>query len=169
MEGLLTGLVEKIISKLALAPEQITAGGAADGVEQDGIALDRINYSSVLASVPVSATLADGETAIVEVRLKTCATSDGTFKYVKADGTLTATIGDAVTATATLTGGTGGSTETAVLELRATLNGAEKYIKVSEEVTFSAASTDTAVLGAVAIMGARCEVPVDGVTVDAII
>jgi hypothetical protein len=136
-------------SVLALAPVQITAGESGDGQAQNGVAIDRLGYLSAVAVVPVSATLGQGNTLTISAKVQDSADgSTGWADYGSGTGNVV------------LTGGTGGSTETALLELNVNLAGARRYIRVVVTGDLSASSTDTQRFGAVLILGGADVKPV---------
>jgi len=153
---------------LAYTGEVITAGGAKDGVAQTGEIIDRFgtytdddgyevqfNLCNGKFVVPATATLADTETATYDLYLQTSDVSDfsSDVNYVEADGDLVAAVTTAGTSQLVLTGKTGGTTEKGVLNLNVNMNGCKRYVRLVIKVTLSAASTDTAVMAGVAVLG----------------
>lgn len=167
------------ISKVAYEAEVITAGAGKDGVAQTGEIINRsetltvdgittrANYDYANFIANLSATLAEDETAIFTLRLKTSdsATFASGVKFLTEEWELETANTNAVTATKTLTGDTGGSTETGVLNLKALLDSCLAYVRVEITCTLSAADTDTAILSVVGNFGDSQNSPLD--TIDA--
>lgn len=145
-----TGLGSSVKGILALAPMQITAGDANDGVAQNGPAIDRLGYDSAVLVVPVSAALAEAATLTINARLQESA--DGSTGWVDIPG--------AVTSNLVLTGGVGGSTESGLLELNVNLRPCKRYVRAVITGDLSAATTDTQRFGAVLILGGSAVEPV---------
>lgn len=127
-----------------------TAGSTPDGVEQDGAYVDARGYESVTLALTVWADLAEGETATIDMNAQT-----------DADGTGTGTdFGTAATQTV-LTGGSGGSEETEVIEIDLNLNHSDflGYIRGQFEVDCSATGTDVFVASLVYVLGGAQELP----------
>ena len=129
----------------ALGSVAVTAGAGDDGVATaSGVEVDTLlasdqRYNALCAVVDVSAVLGDGETAVVELQWYSAAASGGSF----------AAVGSKVTG-ATLTGGSGGSTETQILKADVDLALSEnRYWKLYRTVTCSAANTDVVTLAGI--------------------
>jgi hypothetical protein len=136
-----------VASSSALIPNVVTAGGAGDGTEQDGYWVDRDDRLSGVLIVNYSATLAEGETLTLAANLRDATDSSGTGA---------ADYGDAYAAAVVATGGTGGSTETGVIEIDVDLGEANRYIQGQVTPTLSAVATDTVAMSAVFVLsGAR--------------
>lgn len=129
----------------ALAFTNATAGGSGDNTEVDGVTVDT-NGAPAQATglqfvVPAKATLADGKTLVVTANLQDSANgTDWT------DITTPATI-------LTLTGGTGGSTETGTGMLACDLAVARRYVRIQATPNLNATNTDTATIGGIAAYG----------------
>lgn len=138
-----------IKNELGLAPISITAGDGDDGVAQEGPAVNRLDFYSAVVGVPVTSTLAEGETATIEAEVQDSA--DGSTGWKDH--------GDAAEELV-LTGDTGGSTETGIVELDVDLKAAKKYVRAVVTVTLSASETDTAGFAAIVALGGSVEKPV---------
>lgn len=126
------------------------AGTTPDNVEQDGAYVDTQGYDHVTLKLTVKAVLAEGETATINMNAQT-----------DADGTGTGTdFGTAATAVV-LTGGSGGSTETAIVEipLNLVVSTALRYIRGQFTVDGSASGTDTWIACLDYILGGANKLP----------
>lgn len=139
---------DMINAELGLVPTSATAGGANDGSEVLGVEIDRQDYFSGVVAIPVTATLSEAETVTIDLVVYDAAESGGTYGSYK------------VADTVTLTGGTGGSTETALVELDLNLQGAKQFVQIGVTSTFSLASTDTADFAGVVNLTGAIENPV---------
>ncbi len=139
-------------SVFALQSTSVTAGGTGDNTEVNGVAIDLAQIpgspNSVVFELPIRAVLGAANTGKVTANLQDSANgSDWT------DITTPAEI-------LSLTGQSGGSTETGVARLGFDLTKARRYIRIQATPDLSAANTDTAVLGGgVATFGGLHEVP----------
>lgn len=132
-----------VASRFALAPNTVTAGGAGDGVAQNGPAIDRSSFYTAVAAVPVEATLGAGETATVSVAVEHRADSADTWKaYDSADDLVMDASGAAIS------------------ELNLDLSGALAEVRAVVTPTLSAGTADTAAIAAVLILSGAKEVPV---------
>lgn len=124
----------------ALASTSATAGGSGDATEVNGATINTAALTArpngVVFFVPVTATLAQAETITLTANLQDSA--DGS---TWADITTPAVL-------LTLTGGSGGSTETGCVKLGFDVSRARQYLRVQATPNLSAANTDTAVMGA---------------------
>lgn len=134
------------ISKFALVSTSATAGGSGDATEIDGASIDTTALSakvqSVVFEIPCRAVLGAANTLVVIGNLQDSANgSDWT------DITDSATL-------LTLTGGSGGSTETGTARMGYDLTKARRYVRCQVTPDLNRANTDTAVIGAgVAVFG----------------
>ena len=130
----------------AVAYTQVLAGGAADGVPQNGIVIDRNDYdqlylSALLAFQVTTASLGPA-TATVEVSISDSA--DGVIFAAWDAGpadTVYSTDGDFV------------------ISHNVNFAGARRYVRVNWEITMSAGSVDTADVTAVLVAGGFDELP----------
>lgn len=129
-----------------LTARTITAGGTGDGVAQNGTSIDRQDIYSAIVAVPITAVLAATETATVNVKVQ--------------DSADNSTFADFASATElVLTGDTGGSTETDIIQLKVNLQGAKRYMRVVVTCDLSATGTDTATFAAVVALTGAIENP----------
>lgn len=133
------------------AAVSITAGGGSDNSEVDGAYVDARDFGSVKVVIHYTATLAAGETLSIAANLQEDA--DGT-------GSGTDVTGSAYPSTVVATGGTGGSTETGVVEMDFDVSKLQRYLRVQFTPDLSASNTDTAIVSAVYILGGAEENPV---------
>ncbi len=110
---------------------QVTAGGGADGVAQNGRSVNRLNYLSCVVSVLVSAALASTETASVTIQLQDSADGSTGWANYKAATTI---------AIAALEGGD----PNGQVEGDFNLSAAKQYVRSLITITMSASATDTA-------------------------
>jgi hypothetical protein len=145
-----TDLGAEVKSVLALAPVQFVAAGTGDGTAQNGPAIDRTGYQSAVLSVPAAATLAEGKKLTLAVKLQhnsvSTAEDAGWADFASADNLV-------------LTGGTGGTTESGLVELDVNLAGAKQYVRAVITGDLDATATDTQRFGAVLTMGGASELP----------
>lgn len=152
MQSHLKDLISVTLAKFArAATAAITAAGAGDNTQLDGSTLDiealATRPSSVMFLIPVTATLAEGETCTVTGLIQKSA--DGTnWDTLRASATLL-----------TLTGGSGGSTETGVARVGADVVESDcRYVRFRATPDLSASGTDTMQVGAaVAVFGGLME------------
>jgi hypothetical protein len=120
------------------------AAGAGDNTEVDSGYIDRQGYDSCKMIIGYSATLAEGKTLSIAANLQDATSSGGAgvadYGTAKANGVVA-------------TGGTGGSTETGVVELDFDLSGANQFIRGQMTPDLSATATDTADLMMIIILG----------------
>lgn len=138
----------RLLAKYASASTSVTAGGSGDAALITGASIDLTTLASRPNSVSfmaaVTATLTEAATLTVTGSIEVSA--DGTNFYALV---ATKTI-------LTLTGGTGGSTETGVAKIDAydlarnvpTVGTPIRYVRVKLTPDASATKTDTAVVGA---------------------
>lgn len=129
-----------------------TAGGTGDNTEVDGASIDltAIGYpKSAKLLIAWSATLAEGATLNIAYNMQ---------QY---NGSTWGDVGTVVTTNVVGTGGSGGSTETGVVEVDIDLT-TFSYNTIRAQFTpnLSAANTDVATLGAVLVFGGQAELPV---------
>lgn len=144
------GLAELLAGRYA-AISTATAGGTGDATEVDGAYIDRQGFDSLKVLIAYKTTLAQGKTLSIAANLQD-ATSSG--------GSGVADFGDAMASAVVGTGGTGGSTETGVVELDFDISGANQYVRVQYTPDMNASGTDTATLAAVYILGGAQVQPV---------
>jgi len=128
----------------------VTAGGGGDDSEVNGDSIDRQDFYSAVLGIPLEATLAEDETATLAVTIQESA--DGSAWADADDGYQPDNV--------VLTGDTGGSTETGIMEHDLDLKGLERYIRAQITLTFSAAETDTGAYGANIALGGSVKKPV---------
>ena len=141
--ALTSDLGSGVSSVFALAPNTVTAGGAGDGVAQNGPAIDRRGFYTAVVAVPVEATLGAGETATISVAVETRADSSAAWEAFASasDVVLDASGSDAA-------------------ELNLDLSGASAEVRAIVTPTLSAGTTDTAAIAAAMILAGAKEVPV---------
>jgi len=130
----------------ALIIPTVTAGAAGDGLEVNGLVIDRQDAHSAKLFVASKATLAAAETLTVQVTIQD---GDAVGGGDMADNTTHLAAAAVVT---TLTGGGGGTTETGLYELALDLSSYKRYVRVQIEPTLSASGTDVATVAAVLAM-----------------
>lgn len=130
----------------------VTAGGAGDAAESDGVYVDGRAYGSGTLWLLFEAVLGDGETLTITANAQDASDSGGTG---------VGDFGTAYAATVVATGGAGGSTERGAVRL-ADLNlaGSKGYLRSQVTPNLSAANTDTARIQAVWVFGGGEVVPV---------
>lgn len=123
----------------------VTAGGAGDGTEVTGTAVDRLGlpepFLSVRASIPAVATLASGETLSIAANLQDSANNSDWSDY-----------GNALAATVVATGPSGGGVARGAASLDVDLSHARRYIRLQYTPDASRAGTDTATVGAASLL-----------------
>lgn len=129
-----------------------TAGDGEDGVEQNGIFVDRQDFMSMEATVIVTATLTATETATIRIRLADATTVGGTGVAAYEDANAPDDL--------VLTGGGGGTTETGELSFDVNLKPANQFVRIEVTITLSKADTDVTVAGGVLTLGGPVEAPV---------
>ncbi len=131
----------KLLAVFALASTNVTAGGSGDATEIVGATINlqtlQTRPGSVVFDVPCRAVLGATQTLVVQGKIQESA--DGTtWVDVAANTTLL-----------TLTGGSGGTTETGVARIGLDLQRANcNYIRLRVTPDLNRANTDTAVIGA---------------------
>lgn len=143
---------ERLTAALALVATTVTAGGGADDVAQNGVAIDRFASNRIPQSgklcVPVEATLGGSETATVALKLQDSA--DGSTGWADYDYTT-----DTDQYSPTVINATGNSMVTRNVNLA----GAKRWVRAVVTVTMSAASADTAAISATLVLGGWSELP----------
>lgn len=140
-----------IAARYASAGVDVTAGGTGDNTEVNGAWIDRRGFSSLKVVIPYTATLAQAATLSIAANLQDASDSSGTGA---------ADYGDALASTVVSTGGTGGSTNTGVVELDFDLSGCDRYIRIQFTPNLSASGTDVAEMGAAYILAGATDNPV---------
>ena len=140
-------------SVFALTSTAVTAGGTGDATEITGATISLATQSRRVASVefeiPVRAVLSATETIVVVGKIET-SPDNSTWTALATNATLL-----------TLTGGSGGTTETGVARIGCdVMQNNYQYIRVKVTPDMSKANTDTAVVGAgVAILASSDQQP----------
>lgn len=138
-------LASEILPKYAIASTSATAGGSGDNAEVNGATLDvqaiAGKPNSVCFLVAATSTLAATKTLKITANLQD-----------SADGTNFTDITDPAVIL-TLTGATGGSTETGAAKLGFDLTKARRYVRIQATPDLNATGTDTAVMTGVAVFG----------------
>lgn len=127
----------------------ITAGAGSDNIAYSSAEFDTAMYNTMLIMVSGEATLAEGETLKVTVKVTESATSGGSFTDAETLAT-TATIA---------TGGSGGSTEDGVVAYTVDISQYARYQIVEVTPDLSASGTDTATLVSSIILTDGIETP----------
>lgn len=140
-----------IAARYASAGVDVTAGGSGDNTEVNGAWIDRRGFSSLKVVICYTATLAQSATLSFAANLQDASDSSGTG---------VADYGDALATTAVSTGGTGGSTNTGVVELDFDLTGCDRYVRIQYTPNLSASGTDVAEMGAVYVLAGATDNPV---------
>lgn len=140
-----------LAARYASAGIDATAGGSGDATEVNGAWIDRQNFGSVKVVVVYTATLAQDETLSVAGNLQDATDSSGTGA---------ADFGTAYSSAVQATGGSGGSTETGVVEFDFDLQTAKQYVRMQFTPDLSASGTDTAEIAAIYVLGGSNENPV---------
>lgn len=144
------GIAETLAARFA-GIASATAGGTGDATEKDCAYIDRQGFSSLKVVIAYSATLAATKTLSVAANLQDATSSAGAG---------VADYGSAMASAVVATGGTGGSTETGVVELDFDISGADQYVRLQFTPDLSATGTDTATISAVYILGGAQVQPV---------
>jgi hypothetical protein len=136
-------------------PISATAGGAGDGTEVDGLAINRTTanqvYRSATLLIPIRATLASGETLTIQANFQDSADGSTWADYNTATQSFSAVV---------LTGASGGSTDVnTIVELNVNLDAARRDVRVQIEPTLSWTGTDTANVAGVLLFGGGTEFP----------
>jgi hypothetical protein len=127
------------------------AAGAGDNTEVDGGWVDRTGKFSAKVVISYTTTLAQDETLSFTANLQDASDSGGTGA---------ADFGTAYAKTVVATGGTGGSTETGVVEIGDfNLMTADNFIQAQITPDLSASGTDVATWGAVIVLGGAETLP----------
>lgn len=136
----------------AAGPTNLTAAGAGDNTLVNGAGIDLqalgLPQSAVLA-FPFKGVLASAATLSLAYAVQD-----------SADNTNFTNLAGNVTSAAISTGGSGGTTNTGVIELDVALDGARRYIRAAYTPDLSAGGTDTANVMAVFVFGGQAELPV---------
>lgn len=124
----------------AVDPTTITAGGATDNVEQHGIVIDRndikeLALSAIFSALVKTTGVSGGDTASVTITPKD-----------SADGVTFAALGDA-------TVDSFDANSTFTVQANVKLAGAKRFLRFDYTINLSAASVDTAQIGATVLMG----------------
>ena len=130
----------------------VTAGGAGDNSESNGVYVDGRSYGSATLWLLYEAVLAQDATLTITANAQDASDSSGTG---------VADYGTAYAATVVATGEAGGSTERGAVRL-ADLNlaGSAGYLRSQVTPNLSAANTDTARIQLVWVFGPGAEIPV---------
>lgn len=144
------GIAETLAARFA-GIASATAGGTGDATEKNCAYIDRQGFSSLKVVIAYSAALAEAKTLSIASNLQDATSSAGAG---------VADFGDAMASAVVATGGTGGSTETGVVELDFDISGADQYVRLQFTPDLSATGTDTATLSAVYILGGAQVQPV---------
>ena len=138
---------EEILAQNAALVTTVTAGGAGDATEIDGISIDRQSlgslYESCKLSIVGAGNVTSGLTLTVTANMQD---SD--------DGSTWADYGTAYAATVVLTGASGGSTQSSFqVFLDNDLRPAKRYIRCQVTPDMSDTDDDTALIAAVLVLG----------------
>ncbi|AUN31953.1 hypothetical protein [Niveispirillum cyanobacteriorum] len=130
----------------ALAATAATAGGSGDNTAANGATINVSTFpsgrqESVAFLIPARAVLAAAATLTVSAKIQTSDDGSGWVDVV------------APTTVLTLTGGSGGTTETGVGKIGVSLEYCGTYVRVVVTPDLSAANTDTASVSSVAVFG----------------
>ncbi len=124
---------------------EVVAGGGADGVAQNGDAVDRQGHLSCNVAVPMTAVLASSETASTVVQMQDSA--DGSTGWADyGDPSAAKLMTDAVN-------------ESDILDFDVDLSGAKAFIRTEITTTCSAGVTDTVQVMNVVTLGPKDENP----------
>ena len=145
-----------LAARYGAAGASATAGGAGDATEVDAAWIDRLGFASLKVAIAFTATLAEDATLSIAANLQD-APDDGAGAASTGDA---ADFGTALAAAVVATGGTGGSTETGVVELDIDLSAAKRHVRVQFTPDLSAAMTDTATVAAVYLLAGSTDNPV---------
>ncbi len=145
-----------IAARYGAAGIDATAGGAGDATEVDGAWIDRRGFSSLKVVIAFTATLAQAATLSIAANLQDASDSSGTGA---------ADHGTALASAVRATGGTGGSTETGVIELDFDLSAADRYVRIQFTPDLSAANTDVAELAAIYVLAGATDNPVSATAI----
>ncbi len=128
----------------------VTAGDAADGVAQNGVSIDREDFTSVFLSgklmVNANVTIASSDTVTLRARFEDSADNAAWAAYQAEPG------GDPADVVMS-------ATDTFVQEFDVNLAGARRYVRCVLTATLSEADTDTVALAATLVVGGSAEVP----------
>lgn len=130
-------------AKFCAAETDVTAGGTGDNTEVSTAYLDVTEYNSVTFLLPFTATLGDGESLAISGNLQDASAIGGTG---------VGDFGDAIAATTVITN-SGGGTETGVAVAEFDVSQTRGYVRFQFTPNLSAANTDTAKIGCVAVLG----------------
>ncbi|HJV75349.1 MAG TPA: hypothetical protein VJ654_14075 [Noviherbaspirillum sp.] len=147
MKSLGRDLAAEIAAAYAAAATSATAGGTGDNTEVTGVTIDLLSlstrYESLCFALAATATLAATKTLTVAAKIEH---GDASDMSDAADLVASATV-------LTLTGATGGSTETGTAKVGVSLEYAKRYVRIKFTPDLSATGTDTAVVQSVALFG----------------
>ena len=139
--------IASLITAYAAASTAATAGGAGDATEVTGVIIDTATLQSRCESLcftlAATATLAATKTLAVSAKIET---GDAANLSDASDLVAAATV-------LTLTGATGGSTETGTAKVGVSLEYAKRYVRIKFTPELSATGTDTAAIQSVALFG----------------
>lgn len=144
------GVGNYITSRRALNINTVTAGGGADNVAQNGIAINRLGFLSMLVNVLITAALASAQSVAVACKVQDSA--DGSTDWQDLAG---ASGSSAVSVTVS-----DGADENGLLEMNVNLAGARKFVRIVVTPNCSAANTDTATIGGIVNLGGSDVTPV---------
>ncbi len=139
-----------LAARFSSAGTDVTAGGSGDATEVDGAYIDATDFESCKVIIAYTATLAENDTISIAANLQ-----DAT----DIAGTGVADFGTALASTIQATGGSGGSTETGVVELDLDLSASRGFIRLQFTPDMSAASIDVAELASVIVLGGHDTYP----------
>lgn len=124
------------------APIAITAGGTGDNTAVTGFTIDRQDYDSVSFLILWVAALANTESLDLN-----------SVEYQESDDGSSWDTAVSLQDDKTLATSSGGTNESGVEKIDLSLRGKKRYIRLNFTPDLSASGTDTAVLGAVAVLG----------------
>ena len=134
------------------ASTAVTAGAGSDGTAVNGASLALADlptrFESVAFALAAAATLAEDKTLTVAAKIQTSADGGSTWDDIRDSETVI-----------TLTGGTGGTSETGAAIIGVSLEYAAALVRVVFTPTMSATATDTAVIQTTALFGGAARNP----------
>ncbi|HTV07798.1 MAG TPA: hypothetical protein VMD97_01980 [Candidatus Aquilonibacter sp.] len=131
----------------------LTAGGAGDNTEVNGLAIDRAALSYPLSASFIAhykAVLGAGNTISLSAVVQT-ADDSGFTENVNTLATFAKAVVD--------TGAAGGSTQRGVVRFPVDFAGAQEFVRIQFTPDLSAANTDTADVSVVAVLGGQDYLP----------
>lgn len=153
MKSLGRDLASELHVAYAAASTSATAGGSGDNTEVTGVTIDLLalptRYESICFALAATATLAATKTLTIAALIET---SDASDMSGAEDLVATSTV-------LTLTGDTGGSTETGTAKVGASLENAKRYLRIKFTPNLSNTATDTAVVQSVANFAGAAVLP----------